>query len=138
MLKITNTISVPDNEIEINAIRAQGPGGQHVNKVSSAIHLRYDVHASSLPDFYKQRLLAIKDKRLTKEGVIIIKAQAYRTQDKNRLDALERLRELIFSITVIAKKRRPTKPSKNARKRRVDKKTQRGKTKALRGRVQRD
>jgi len=135
MLEISSNISIPDNEIEISAIRAQGSGGQNVNKVSSAIHLRFDILASSLSGFYKQRLLATRDKRITKEGVIIIKAQQFRTQEKNRENALERLKEIIKAVTVIQKVRRPTKPSRNSQKRRMDSKTKHSKTKALRGRV---
>ena len=135
MLIISHSVSIPDEEIEISAIRAQGAGGQNVNKVSSAIHLRFDINASSLPDFYKERLLSLKDKRLSKDGVLVIKAQNSRTQEKNREDALERLKLLIKSATVIQKRRRPTKPSKRSKAKRVDSKTQRGKVKALRGKV---
>ncbi len=135
MLEISSNVSIPDKEIEISAIRAQGAGGQNVNKVSSAIHLRFDINNSSLPDFYKQRLLELADKRVTKEGVIVIKAQNFRTQEKNRDDALERLREIIKSITVVQKARRATKPSRNSQKRRMDGKTKRGKTKALRSKI---
>ena len=135
MLKISHNVSIPDTEFEFSAIRAQGAGGQNVNKVSSAIHLRFDINASSLPEFYKQRLLSLRDQRISKEGVIVIKAQQYRTQEKNRDDALERLREIIRGVAAVQKVRRPTKPTRGSQKRRLDSKTQRGKTKALRGRV---
>ncbi|MAA65356.1 MAG: aminoacyl-tRNA hydrolase [Alteromonadaceae bacterium] len=135
MLSISNAVSIPDEEIELTAIRAQGAGGQNVNKTSSAIHLRFDVVSSSLPEFYKQQLLKLNDQRISKEGVIIIKAQQHRTQEKNRDDALSRLGDMIKGAVVFEKPRRPTRPSKNARRKRTDKKKQRGRTKQLRGKV---
>ena len=134
-LSISNNVSIPLHEIVLTPIRAQGAGGQNVNKVSSAIHLRFDIHSSSLPEFYKQRLLGVKDRRITDDGVIIIKAQQHRSQEMNKQNALERLAIIIRQAGYTPKARKATRPSKAARKRRVDGKTKRGKTKSLRKKV---
>ena len=135
MISLSATVSLDEDELEFTAIRAQGSGGQNVNKVSSAIHLRFDIRASSLPEFYKERLLAWRDARITREGIVVIKAQQFRTQEKNREDAIARLVQLIRDATVVQKPRRPTRPTRASQKRRVDGKTQRGRIKSLRGRV---
>ena len=135
MLQISRNITIPGNEILINAVRSRGAGGQNVNKVATAVHLRFDIHKSSLPEYCKQRLLALGDQRITRDGVIVIKAQQYRSQDKIRTAALARLQSLIKSVTMVHKKRVATRPTKGAQQRRLDNKTRRGRDKTLRGRV---
>ncbi|WP_028239070.1 alternative ribosome rescue aminoacyl-tRNA hydrolase ArfB [Stutzerimonas azotifigens] len=135
MLTITSNVQIPDDELQWTAIRSQGAGGQNVNKVSSAVHLRFDVRASSLSDFYKERLLALNDSRLSRDGVLVIKAQRFRTQEQNLADAQERLVELIRAATQVEKKRRPTRPTRGSQERRLAGKSKRGTIKAGRGKV---
>jgi ribosome-associated protein len=126
---------IPESEVEISAVRAQGAGGQNVNKVSSAIHLRFDIRASSLPEALKERLLALNDQRITRDGVVVIKAQAYRSQEQNREDALRRLQELVEAVATPRRARRPTRPTRSSQLKRLDSKTSRGRVKQMRGKV---
>jgi len=135
MLKISNLVWLSGKDIEFQAIRAQGPGGQNVNKVSSAIHIRFDIRASDLPDFYKEKLLALNDNRITKDGVVVIKAQTFRSQEKNREDGLNRLAQLIRTAVREPRKRRPSKPSRSSKQKRMDSKTRHGNLKILRKKV---
>ena len=135
MLDITNNVSLSEDEIELQAIRAQGSGGQKVNKTSCAVHLRFDINASSLPNFYKEALCKLKDRRVSNDGIIVIKAQKYRSLDKNRQDALERLKQMCLDATVVKKSRKPTRPSKNSQKKRMDSKTKHSRLKDTRRKI---
>lgn len=132
MLEISEGLAIPDEEIALSAVRAQGKGGQNVNKTSSAVHLRFDVRASSLPQEIKDRLLAASDRRISDDGVVVIKAQQHRSQDQNRADALARLRELVLAATRVRRARKPTKPTRTSRQRRLESKLRRGRVKTLR------
>ena len=137
MVQISKTVSIPDRELELSAIRSSGAGGQNVNKVATAIHLRFDINASSLPNYYKQRLLQLSDRRITNEGVIVIKAQEHRSQEQNRTQAIERLKELVRSAIIVPKLRKPSKPkpSRSSQAKRLESKIKRSQIKANRGNV---
>ena len=132
MLAITKTVSIPINEIEMSAVRSQGAGGQNVNKVATAIHLRFDIRTSSLPETHKNRLFNLNDQRITKDGVVVIKAQSHRTQEQNREEALQRLQQLLLSVASLPKRRKPTKPTRSSQRKRLDHKMKHGELKSSR------
>lgn len=135
MVQISKTVIIPDEELELSAIRSQGAGGQNVNKVATAIHLRFDIKASSLPNYYKDILLHLSDRRITKDGVVVIKAQEHRSQEQNKEEAIKRLQELVRSAIIVPKLRKASQPSRSSQKRRLDSKTKRSQIKANRGNI---